>query len=121
MKSRIITISFLLVLQLFYNEAFSQDAKNDKFRQGVDLFSAGNFDKALEQWIDLYNTGYRSAELEYNIGNAYFKLNNIPGAILFFERAHLLKPADEDINYNLQILRTLIVDRFDEIPDLFFV
>jgi tetratricopeptide (TPR) repeat protein len=121
MKSRIIALSFLLVLQLFYNEVFSQDAKNEKFRQGVDLFSAGNFDKALEQWIDLYNTGYRSAELEYNIGNAYFKLNNIPGAILFLERAHLLKPANEDINYNLQIARTLIVDRFDEIPELFFV
>ena len=121
MKSRIIALSFLLVLQLFYNDAFSQDTKNVKFRQGVDLFSSGNFAKALEQWIDLYNTGYRSAELEYNIGNAYFKLNNIPGAILFFERAHLLKPADEDINYNLQIARTLIVDRFDEIPELFFV
>jgi tetratricopeptide (TPR) repeat protein len=66
-------------------------------------------------------TGYRSAELDYNIGNAYFKINNIPGAILFFERAHLLKPADEDINYNLQIARTLVVDRFEEIPELFFV
>jgi tetratricopeptide (TPR) repeat protein len=121
MKSRIIALSFLLVLQLFYHNAYSQDAKNEKFRQGVDLFSSGNFNKALEQWIDLYNTGYRSAELEYNIGNAYFKLNNIPGSILFFERAHLLKPADEDINYNLQISRTLIVDRFDEIPELFFV
>jgi tetratricopeptide (TPR) repeat protein len=121
MKSGIIALSFFLVLQLFCNDAFSQDAKNVKFRQGVDLFSSGNYDEALEQWIDLYNTGYRSSELEYNIGNAYFKMNNIPGAILFFERAHLLKPADEDINYNLQIARSLIVDRFDEIPELFFV
>ena len=55
------------------------------------------------------------------MGNAYFKLNNIPQAILFYERAYLLKPDDEDINYNLQIARTLIVDRFQEIPELFFV
>ena len=48
-------------------------------------------------------------------------MNNIPGAILFYERAHLRKPADEDINYNLQIARTLVVDRFEEIPELFFV
>jgi hypothetical protein len=121
MKSRIFAISALLILQLFFNEAFPQDARNEKFRQGVDLFTSGSFDKALDQWLDLYNTGYRSAELEYNIGNAYFKLNNIPGAILFYERAHLLKPADEDINYNLQITRTMIVDRFEEIPELFFV
>ncbi|MGD0341004.1 MAG: SH3 domain-containing protein [Bacteroidales bacterium] len=121
MRSGVFAISIFIVFQIFSPESFSQDAKTMKFNQGVDLFSAGSFDKALEQWLDLYNTGYRSAELEYNIGNAYFKLKNIPGAILFYERAHLLKPADEDINYNLQIARTLIVDRFDEIPELFFV
>jgi tetratricopeptide (TPR) repeat protein len=75
----------------------------------------------LQVWTEIYNTGYRSANLDYNIGNAYFKLNNIPSAILFYERAYLLKPADENINYNLQIARTLIVDRFQEIPELFFI
>jgi tetratricopeptide (TPR) repeat protein len=121
MKSRILALSALLFLQMFFNGAFPQDAKSEKFRQGVDLFTSGSYDKALGQWIDIYNTGYRSAELEYNIGNTYFKLNNLPGAILFYERAHLLKPSDEDIIYNLQIARTLIVDRFEEIPELFFV
>jgi hypothetical protein len=33
----------------------------------------------------------------------------------------LLKPADDDINYNLQIARTMVVDKFEEIPELFFV
>ena len=42
-------------------------------------------------------------------------------ALFLFERANLRKPADEDINYNLQIARTLVVDRLDEIPELFFV
>jgi hypothetical protein len=59
--------------------------------------------------------------LDFNIGNAYFKTSNIPGAILFYERALLLKPADEDVQYNLQIARTLVVDKFVEIPELFFV
>jgi hypothetical protein len=121
MKSKIFAVSVILVLHSFFYNVFPQEAKSEKFGQGVDFFTSGTIDKALDKWIDLYNTGYRSAELEYNIGNAYFKLNNIPGALLFYERAHLLKPADEDITYNLQIARTLIVDRFDEIPELFFV
>jgi tetratricopeptide (TPR) repeat protein len=75
----------------------------------------------LQVWTDIYSSGSRSANLNYNIGNAYFKLNNIPYAILFYERAYLLNPSDENINYNLQIARTLIVDRFQEIPELFFV
>jgi pentatricopeptide repeat protein len=114
-------ILILLVIFAISHQVFSQEQKEEKFKQGADYFSAGNFDKALEVWNDLYKTGYRSDELEYNIGNAYFKLNNIPGSLLFYERASLLEPADEDINYNLQIARTLVVDRFEDIPELFFV
>jgi tetratricopeptide (TPR) repeat protein len=106
---------------MFVQTAVSQDTNKDKFYQGTTYFAAGSYKEALQVWTEIYNTGYRSANLNYNIGNAYFKLNNIPSAILFYERAYLLKPADEDINYNLEIARTLIVDRFQEIPELFFV
>lgn len=93
----------------------------DSFKSGVGLYSDGKYQEALDTWLALYNSGYLSAELNYNIGNAYFKLMNVPGSILFFERALLLKPADEDISYNLQIARTMTVDKFKEIPELFFV
>ena len=98
-----------------------QESASDKFNKGVIFFSSGNYKEALQIWTEVYNTGYRSSNLDFNIGNANFKLNNIPDAILFFERAYLLNPTDEDINYNLQIARTLIVDRFQEIPELFFI
>jgi tetratricopeptide (TPR) repeat protein len=116
-KTHIISLVFVL---FFAQLAFTQE-QEEKFRQGTEYFSAGSFEKALEVWTSLYKTGYRSAELNYNIGNALFKMNNIPGSILYYERASLLKPADEDIKYNLQIARTLVVDRFEEIPELFFV
>jgi hypothetical protein len=114
-------ISAVIFLLFFPSNCFSQESKDTRFKSGADLFSSAKYEEALGKWIDLYNTGYRSAELDYNIGNACFKLNNIPRAILFYERAHLLKPGDEDISYNLQIARTLVVDRFEEIPELFFV
>ncbi|MBI5010906.1 MAG: SH3 domain-containing protein [Bacteroidia bacterium] len=111
----------LLLLAFLATGLFAQDSKNDKFNQGVSSYSSANYQEAVNKWLDLYNTGYRSATLNYNIANAYFKLQNIPAAVLFYERAYLLDPADEDINYNLQIARTMIVDRFQEIPELFFV
>jgi tetratricopeptide (TPR) repeat protein len=118
-KKRI--IFFLLFASLLTRVACAQDTNSDKFYQGVTFYTAGSYTDALQVWSDIYRTGYRSANLDYNIGNAYFKLNNIPSAILFYERAYLLKPADENINYNLQVARTLIVDRFQEIPELFFI
>jgi tetratricopeptide (TPR) repeat protein len=114
-------ILFLLLLLLTANLVLAQEERSEKFKKGVEYYTASNYQEALNEWMDIYNTGYRSAELDYNIGNAYFKLNNVPGAILFFERARLLKPADSNINYNLQISRSLVVDKFEEIPELFFV
>ena len=114
-------ILILIFVSVFIQAISAQNSNKDKFYQGVTYFTAGTYKEALQTWTEIYNTGYRSANLEYNIGNAYFKLNNIPSAILFYERALLLKPADEDINYNLQVAKTLIVDRFQEIPELFFV
>jgi len=115
-------VIFLTILFFSFSaEGKSQDDDKDKFEKGASYFSTGSYQQALDTWLEIYNTGHRSASLNYNIGNAYFKLNNIPNSILFYERAYMLDPADEDTNYNLAIARTLIVDRFQEIPELFFI
>jgi tetratricopeptide (TPR) repeat protein len=114
-------IFFILALFFGFGTLFSQETPSAKFEEGVKYYTVANYQAALDSWLGLYKTGYRSASLSYNIGNAYFKLNNVPGAILFYERARLLKPADDNINYNLQISRALVVDKFEEIPELFFI
>jgi tetratricopeptide (TPR) repeat protein len=118
-----------LMLKIFYASLLTinfvslsgQESQMERFNEGARLYSSGKYKEALETWQSVYSTGIRSANLDYNIGNAAFKLNYIPDAILFYERALLLKPGDEDIQYNLQIARTLVVDKFVEIPELFFV
>jgi tetratricopeptide (TPR) repeat protein len=121
MRSLYVIILFVFLLILSVIPASGQDDRPLKFNKGVELYTASDYEGALREWLDIYDTGYRSAELAYNIGNAYFKLNDVPGSILFYERARLLKPGDNNINYNLQIARTLVVDKFEEIPELFFV
>ena len=116
-----VKILILLFLVTLISQGFGQETRKEKYNAGIESFKSGNYPDALQKWSEIYASGYRSAELEYNIGNAYFKLDNNPGAILFYERALLLKPADEDILYNLQIARTLVTDRFEEIPELFFI
>jgi tetratricopeptide (TPR) repeat protein len=114
----------LIIILIFARSSFAENGPvevNNNFKSGSELYSAGKYQEALDAWMALYNSGYLSSELDYNIGNAYFKLMNVPGSILFYERALLLKPADEDISYNLQIARTMAVDKFKEIPELFFV
>lgn len=57
----------------------------------------------------------------YNAGNAYFRLNDIPHAILCYERALRIEPADKDAAFNLALCRTKITDRFDRPSEMFFI
>ena len=92
-----------------------------RFSEANNLYTAGDFSGAAALYRKLYEEGLRSDNLLYNAGNAYFKSGDVASAILFFERARLISPADEDINYNLQIARSRVSDRFEEVPPLFFV
>jgi tetratricopeptide (TPR) repeat protein len=118
-----ILLRILLILFFAFPiiQLIAQESQEEKFNKAASLYSSGKYREALDEWMSVYSTGVRSSNLDYNIGNASFKVNNIPDAILFYERALLLKPADEDIQYNLQIVRTLVVDKFVEIPELFFI
>ncbi|HUS86260.1 MAG TPA: SH3 domain-containing protein [Bacteroidales bacterium] len=91
------------------------------YNAGMEYYSSGKFENAVEEWTKLVSNGYSSSTLFYNLGNAYFKSSNIPSAILYYEKASLLKPFDEDIRYNLEIARIYVVDKIDIIPELFFI
>ncbi len=60
-----------------------------------------------------------SAQLYYNLGNAYFRDNQLGKAILCYERALLLDPADGDIRHNLRFAQNRTVDRIDTAANLF--
>lgn len=62
-----------------------------------------------------------SADLYYNLGNAYYRMDNIPQAVLNYERALLLSPGDEDIRLNLQLARSKTVDKIVPESEMFFV
>lgn len=61
-----------------------------------------------------------SPELYYNLGNAYFRNNQIAKAIVNYERALLLNPSDSDIRHNLRFAKTKIEDKIDS-ADSFFI
>ncbi len=114
------TIALTIALFAVSTCIFSQDP-GQKMKEAEDLYQKGDYFNAAELYKSLYKEGYRSDNLLFNTGNACFKAADYGNAILFYERASLLDPASEDINYNLQIARTKITDRFDEIPELFFI
>jgi tetratricopeptide (TPR) repeat protein len=91
----------------------------DEFSRANRLYTEGSFKEAILIYHQIINSGYHSAELYYNLGNAYYRSGQVPAAILNYERAALLAPGDEDIRFNLLLARTNVRDRIEELPDFF--
>lgn len=88
-------------------------AANSKYNNGL-------YDSALSLYHEVINNGIESGELYYNIGNTYFKNNDIASAILYYEKAKRLLPNDDEIDYNLNIANSMIVDKIEKVPELFY-
>lgn len=84
------------------------------------VYNQGLYDSAITLYSIVLEDGLESYELYYNMGNAYFKSNKLPAAILYYEKARKLAPNDEDVNFNLSIANSMIVDKIEKVPELFF-
>lgn len=87
--------------------------------RGNTAYSSGNYKEAINTYTSLVTQGLESPELYYNLGNSYFKLNDIPHAILWYERAKRLDPGNEDISFNLNVANSRITDKIDPLPEFF--
>jgi tetratricopeptide (TPR) repeat protein len=87
-------------------------------KQANDAYQAANYAAAIETYESVLKNGQQSKELFYNLGNAYFKQNNIGLAILNYEKAKKIG-SDEDITHNLEITRLKIIEDVEQVDDFF--
>lgn len=77
------------------------------------------YDTAINRYNRIIEDGWVSSKLYYNLGNSYFRKKNLPEAILYYEKAKKLDPNNENIQYNLGIANSMIVDKIDRVPEFF--
>lgn len=87
---------------------------------GDSAYMRNDYAAAIQIYENLLKQG-EAAEVYYNLGNSYYKADNIAKAILNYERALLLQPGNADIRANLEIARSKTIDKVTPIPELFFV
>ena len=83
-------------------------------------YQKGNYQQAIRDYEEILKNG-ESAEIYFNLGNAYYRTDNITKAVLNYERARLLSPGDDDINFNLQFARSKTIDKITPQSEMFFV
>lgn len=114
-------LTVFLLLFVISSSVFATSVANPniKFKEANELYANGKYTEAAELYNTLITDDYLSPEIYYNLGNAYFKLNQIPQAILNYERALKLKPDYEDAIFNLKQANFRTIDKIDRLPELF--
>src|SRR5438094_9441408 len=88
---------------LFASSAFAQSETD--FTKANQDYAQGNFKEAISRYETLVSSGQWSANLFYDLGNAYFRTGDFGRAILNYERALALERHHPEATANLQIAR----------------
>lgn len=110
-----------ILIALFYLNLLHSNSFKALLDSAFTHYKNGNFSKSLKIYKQIEDSGYTSAYMYYNMGNAYFRLNQIAKAILYYERALLLEPNDADIQHNLKYANTFVSDKINELPEPFYI
>lgn len=113
----------IILLYLLFCTALACKAQNvgDIYSRAAGLYKSGNYTESQKLYEQLLNQGYHQPETYYNLGNCFYKTNQLGKAILNYERALRLSPDDEDIAHNLQLAELKTIDKIQPVPQLAIV
>lgn len=111
---RFVGYVFLLGFVLFYPQAsHAEVSAQESFFTGNNLLMQGKYEEAASHYQDLLNQGIDNAAVHYNLGIASYRQGSVGKAIFHFYSAHLLKPRDADIAFNLNFARKFAKDKIE--------
>jgi Tfp pilus assembly protein PilF len=104
------TLALIVTLALAGGVAHAADteisaSKDATFRRGNDAYFHGRYQEAVDAYEQVVSLGVLSADLFYNLGNAYLKIEQLGPAIYSYERALELDPTQDDVRFNLGVAR----------------
>ena len=88
----------------------------DNFDKATTLYQKGDYTQAAAVYSSILKSGKESSALYYNLGNTYYKLNNVPESIYYYEKALQLDPENADAKNNLIFANQMKVDAITPLP-----
>ena len=67
----------LLIYLISSGFLFSQSENEEYFNLGIELYNNGNYNEAIIKFKEIIEKGEHSENLYFNLGNAYYKVNDI--------------------------------------------
>jgi len=108
---------FILSFLLINNFSFAETNVNETMKQAGEYYRKAEYDKAINLYQQLLNSGYEGTTLFYNLGNSYYRIGELGFAILNYEKALKVSPSDEDVKHNLAFAYLGTIDRIQPLPE----
>jgi len=83
------------------------DVVDEAWKRGNDAYLRGDYPGAIAAFEQLDRQGVKSAELDFNLGNAYFRRGELGRAMWAWQRALELDSDHDDARFNLEQARKL--------------
>lgn len=100
------------IFMLFCTTLVAQEKSN--FQQANNAYDQGDYEAAVTHYMAILENGQASVAVHYNLGNAYYRLNDVANSIYHYEKALQLDPNDQDVQNNLQFAHNMRIDEIEE-------
>jgi tetratricopeptide (TPR) repeat protein len=112
---------YIIVLACVFSFTLNGFAVNDSLKVQADsAYSREHYDKAIKLYEKLAKST-PDYKVYYNLGCSYYRIDNISKSVLWLERASRLNPSDEDVQFNLALVRNKTIDRITPKHEMIFV
>lgn len=110
-------LSFVVIVAFLHQMSASNEAQI--FAEGNKAYQEKNYDEAIKIYEALLRQNWESPDLEYNLGNAWYKKGSNGRAILHYERTLLQAPNHKEAQQNLEFLRSKMNNPIEPLPPFF--
>lgn len=114
-------IYILAVWLLHPTILMAKEDNNQLWQKANNAYLQKDYETAVAAYLQIAKQQPKNAEVFYNLGNTYYRLNDVGNSVLNYERALKIKPGHKAASDNLYLAQNRINNRIQGIPEIFFV
>ena len=108
----------LIIIVFLFSNAISKDF-DQKFNEANKYYNNSRYLESIQIYESILSEGWESSNLYFNLGNSYFRQNQIGQSVWAYNKALKMDPRNKDLIKNISIAEARIKDRVI-LPDEFY-